>query len=165
MNPNALNGRVFQLNISNGGVPKNAIAAGDVTAFGLQGDRQANQELHGGPNAALCLYALENILALQAEGHPIYPGAAGENITLVGLDWSLVQPGVRLRLGSQVLVEVTRFTSPCSTIADAFKEGESKRISEKVNPGWSRVYARVLQPGRLQVSDDVQIVQPQPASE
>lgn len=165
MKPNTANGRIFQLNVSNGGVPKRSIPEGEVTAFGLQGDWQANQEIHGGPNAALCLYALETILALQAEGHPIYPGAAGENITMVGLDWSLVQPGVCLRLGSQVLVEVTRFTSPCSTITAAFTDGEFKRISEKVNPGWSRVYARVFQPGRLQVGDEVQIVQPHSDSE
>lgn len=164
MKPNAVNGRIFQLNISSGGVPKHSIPAGEVTAFGLQGDRQANQELHGGPHAALCLYALEHILALQAEGHPMYPGAAGENITLVGLDWSLMQPGARLRLGNHVLVEVTKFTSPCSTIAAAFKDGEFKRISEKVHPGWSRVYARVLQPGWVQVGDEVQIIQPQAAS-
>lgn len=158
MSEMASNGRIFQLNISSGGVPKRSIASGEVTVFSLQGDRQENQDVHGGPNRAVCLYALEKILSLQEEGHPIFPGAAGENITLVGLDWSLVQPGVRLRIGSQVLVEITQFTAPCSTITAAFKDGEFKRISEKVHPGWSRVYGRVLQPGRLQVGDQVQVL-------
>ena len=30
---------------------------------------------------------------LNAEGHPIYPGAAGENITVEGIDWSALRPG------------------------------------------------------------------------
>ena len=50
----------------------------------------------GGPLAALCLYSLEVIQALQAEGHSIFPGSVGENITLSHLDWSRVTPGVRL---------------------------------------------------------------------
>ena len=43
----------------------------------------ASPIFHGGPERALCLFSLERILELQAEGHPIFPGAAGENITIL----------------------------------------------------------------------------------
>src|SRR2546422_5744398 len=33
------------------------------------------------------MYAMEAIEALRAEGHPIVPGAIGENLTVHGLDW------------------------------------------------------------------------------
>ena len=37
-------------------------------------------------------------------------GAAGENVTIAGLDWADVRPGVRLRIG-EVLAEVWSFAS------------------------------------------------------
>lgn len=150
-------GWIFQINASNGGVPKLSRKLGEVTFNGLNGDNQANPDVHGGPERALCLYSLERILALQAEGHPIFPGSAGENLTLAGLDWSLVNPGTRLQLGADVLVQVTRYTSPCNTISGSFLKNDYSRISQKVFPSWSRVYAQVLQPGTIQVSDAVRI--------
>lgn len=148
---------IFQLNRSDGGVPKQALRCAEVTLDGLAGDRQRDQVHHGGPERALCLYSLELIQALQAEGHPIYPGSAGENVTLSGIDWSLMTPGKWLRLGEQVEIEITSYTSPCSTIAESFTGNAYHRISQKVNPGWSRVYARVLQGGKLEVGQQVEI--------
>ncbi len=146
-------GYVFQISASKGGVPKLPLPSAEVTALGLVGDQQATPEVHGGPERALCLYSLERIQALQAEGHPIYPGAAGENLTISGLDWGLVVPGARLRIGSDVLVEVTRYTSPCNSMEPFFTDGEYGRISQKRHPGWSRVYVRVLTPGLIQAGD------------
>jgi MOSC domain-containing protein YiiM len=150
--------RIFQLNVSRGGVPKLAVREAALTPDGLEGDRQRNRRLHGGPERALCLYALERVLELQAEGHPIFPGSAGENLTLVGLDWALLAPGSRLALGREALVEVTSYTKPCKIIAASFREGDFKRISQKLHPGHSRLYARVLSPGRLAVGDRVSVL-------
>jgi MOSC domain-containing protein YiiM len=144
-------GHIFQINASNGGVPKRALREADVTPLGLSVDRVAHPQIHGGPDAALCIFSLERIVALQAEGHPIYTGSVGENITLAGLDWEQVTPGKRLRLGDDVLLEITRFTTPCATIAASFARGERNRILESEHPGWSRVYAKVLQTGHIQV--------------
>jgi MOSC domain-containing protein YiiM len=66
-------------------------------------------------------------------------------------------PGTRLRVGG-ALVEVTSFTSPCQNIAGSFLRGEFKRISQKLHPGWSRVYARVVEEGLLRVGDPVEVV-------
>ena len=94
-----MDGRIFQLNRSDGGVPKLAVREAFLTTEGLEGDRQRDLRYHGGPERALCLFALERIMELQAEGHPIFPGAVGENVTVVGLDWSQLKPGARLALG------------------------------------------------------------------
>jgi MOSC domain-containing protein YiiM len=153
----AENGTIHQINSSKGGVPKTAIPAAEVTPTGLAGDLHNNPDVHGGPERAVCLYSLERIQALQAEGHPIIPGAAGENVTVAGLDWANVTIGTRLRLGSQVLLEVTRFTVPCNTIRDAFVNKDSSRISQTQYPGWSRVYTRVLQTGGIATGDTVVI--------
>lgn len=148
-------GHIFQINASPGGVPKLAQREADVTALGLSNDDHLHPAVHGGPERALCLYALERIIALQAEGHPVFPGSTGENITTANLDWSQVVPGVRLRLGDEVLVEVTRYTTPCANIVASFADGDSSHISQEKHPGWSRVYTRVLQTGRIRVGDRI----------
>jgi MOSC domain-containing protein YiiM len=152
-----MNGRIFQLNCSGGGVPKRAVREAFLTPSGLDSDRQSNHRLHGGSERALCLYALEHILELQAEGHPIFPGSVGENVTAFGLDWNAVGRGVRLALGDEVLVEISNFATPCKTIIDSFSDGDFKRISQKRRPGQSRLYARVLQPGRLAVGQTIRL--------
>jgi MOSC domain-containing protein YiiM len=151
-------GRIFQLNVSNGGVPKLAVREALLTPTGLEGDRQRDLRYHGGPDRALCLFALERLLELQAEGHPIFPGSTGENLTVAGLEWPGLAPGARLALGEEAVVEVTSYTAPCKNIAASFKGGEFKRISQKVHPGHSRLYARVLSPGRLFVGQTVTLI-------
>jgi MOSC domain-containing protein YiiM len=147
--------RIFQINVSQGGVPKLALPHAEVTADGLAGDKQADRKHHGGPQRAVCLYSLERILALQEEGHPVFPGAAGENLTVVGLDWGGIAPGQQFRLGPEVVVEIVSYTPPCATIRHCFRGQQQNRISQKHNPGWSRVYARVLQSGRIGVGDAI----------
>jgi MOSC domain-containing protein YiiM len=152
-----MTGRVAALSRSDGGVPKRQVPEALVTARGMAGDRQRNRKYHGGPDRALCLYALERIAALRREGHPILPGSAGENVTVEGLDWSRVTPGVRLRLG-EVVAEVTAYTTPCRTIRHAFADRDSNRIAQERHPGWSRVYARVLREGLIRVGDPVELL-------
>jgi MOSC domain-containing protein YiiM len=146
---------IFQINISDGGVPKRSQPTAEVTTFGLRGDWQRDTEHHGGRDRALCLYSLDHILWLQEEGHPIYPGSTGENLTIVGLDWSIVVPGTQFRLGDQVTIEITGYAAPCRTIQDSFAGQGYGRISAKTNPGWARAYARVLVPGPIAIGDKV----------
>ncbi|MBI2217404.1 MAG: MOSC domain-containing protein [Candidatus Rokubacteria bacterium] len=151
-------GRIAQLSISPGGVPKLPVPSAHVTALGLAGDGHRDREHHGGPDRAVCLFSMEQIEALRAEGHRIVAGALGENVTVAGLDWSLVLPGTRLGLGDEAIVEVTRYTSPCVNIRGVFHDGDYSRVSQKRHPGWSRVYARVLREGHVATGDPVRIV-------
>jgi MOSC domain-containing protein YiiM len=152
-------GRITGLQRSNGGVPKLPVETAAVGEQGMEGDRQRNRRFHGGPDRALCLYAQERIDALGAEGHPIVRGAVGENVTIAGLPWERVRPGARLTLG-EVEVEVTSYTSPCDNIEGAFLDGRFPRISQKVHPGWSRVYVRIRRGGSIHVGDPVRLFTP-----
>lgn len=156
--------RVFQINASDGGVPKLPLRSAEVTPLGLRGDDHNDKVHHGGPDKAISLYSLELIQALQAEGHPIYPGSTGENVTLVGLDWSRMVVGLRLRLGDMVEIEITRYATPCETIRGSFRDGYFNRISWRTNPGWARAYARVLTPGTIRIGDPAHMVEPVAAS-
>lgn len=145
---------IFQINASAGGVPKRPLRRAEVDELGITVDKQKHTKVHGGPDRALCLYALERIQALQTEGHPIYPGSVGENVTIAGLDWDAVAPGARLQLGA-VIVEVTNYAAPCNLIAASFADADSGRISQDKHPGWARAYSRVLQGGTIKIGDAV----------
>jgi MOSC domain-containing protein YiiM len=151
-------GRIVQISVSPGGVPKRPVEAAEVTATGVAGDAQRDLRYHGGPERAVCLFALEAIRALRAEGHPIEPGHIGENLTLEGIDWAAVTPGVRLLLGEDVLLEVTRYTSPCANIRASFTGGDYARVSQTRHPGASRVYARVVRTGTVRRGDPVRLL-------
>ena len=148
---------VHQINVSDGGVPKHPLMEAKVTKQGLEGDRQDNLNVHGGPDRAVCLFSLELIERLQDEGHSIDPGSAGENLTLAGLPWEKLSPGAQLHIGPDVRLEVTSYCAPCDWNAQWFCEGDFKRISQKINPGWSRIYARVLTEGIVRPGDEVAI--------
>lgn len=149
---------IHQLSRSPGGVPKRAVPTVHIGTDGLDGDWQRNRKYHGGPLRAVCLFPLEHIEALRAEGHPIAPGDVGENITTAGVPWAQVVPGAQLQLGATCVLEITRYTEPCRTIRHAFAGGDSDRIAQDRHPGWSRVYARVITPGEVAAGDPITVV-------
>jgi MOSC domain-containing protein YiiM len=151
-------GTLVSINTSGGGVPKRPVSECRIGASGLAGDRQRDLRYHGGPDRAVCLYSFEAIQALQAEGHPIGVGSAGENLTVSGVDWGLMVPGRRVRVG-EVLLELTKYAHPCSNLVPYFRGGQITRISQKVHPGWGRLYARVLEEGLVRPGDPVEVLE------
>jgi MOSC domain-containing protein YiiM len=149
---------VGSINVSDGGVPKLPRRTAMIRTSGVEGDRQRDLRFHGGPDRAVSLYSLDLVDALRAEGHPIVPGSIGENLTFSGVHWSDVVPGARLQVG-QVELEVVKYAHPCQKIVASFRDADSTRVSQKVHPGWSRVYARVRREGLVSVDDAVEITQ------
>jgi MOSC domain-containing protein YiiM len=149
-------GSVVNLARSDGGVPKLPAAAVDVDVDGVIGDRQGDRKHHGRPFQALCLWSMDVIEALQGEGHPITAGAAGENVTVAGIDWASLRPGTRLRVG-EVLCELSAAATPCAKNAQWFADGQFARIDHDLHPGWSRLYATVLEAGPIAVGDAVEV--------
>ena len=165
MSSAASTGVIIQLSVSGGGVPKRPVAEARITRLGLEGDAHRNAEHHGGPERAVCLFPIEAIRGLVTEGHTVTPGAVGENVTTEGLDWAAVVPETHLLLGKHVVLQVTKYTSPCFKIAPLFVGRDSSRIAQQRHPGWSRVYARVLVEGRVRAGDDVRVVSELEAAE
>jgi MOSC domain-containing protein YiiM len=153
-------GRVVQLNVSSGGVPKLPIGEAHIGPLGLDGDDHFDKENHGGPERAVCLFAVERIEAMAREGHPVGPGSTGENITTQGLDWNQVLPGLQLRIGADVILEITRYAAPCRTNARWFDGGNFNRMNQKSFPGWSRVYAKVIATGSVRPGDAIELIAP-----
>ena len=85
-----------------GGVPKHSRQRVFVSKLGCLGDRQASEWVasfggHGGVDKAVCLFDAAVIESLAAKGHPIAPGAAGENITVAGAQHPLALASPRLQ--------------------------------------------------------------------
>ena len=149
-------GTVVQINLSSGGVPKRAVAEAKIERRGLVGDRQATRVHHGRVIQAVCLASFEAIERMQAEGHPIFAGAAGENFTLAGVDWAALRPGVRMRIGDAVL-ETTLPAVPCAQNAQWFADRKFNRIHHAEHPSETRWYARVVHDGSVRAGDPVRI--------
>lgn len=144
--------------VSDGGVPKLPVATAAVSAGGVAGDRQAKRKYHGRPWQALSLWSAEVVAQLQAQGHPVVPGAAGENLSVAGVDWAVLRPGVRLQIGD-VLAELSMPVTPCRQIAGCFADANPWRIGHRRHAGVTRWYASVLQRGSIAVGDAV-VVEP-----
>ena len=146
-----MRGRVHQINISSGGIPKLPIAIANVTKRGIDGDSWAHPRYHGGPKQALLLIALEDLESLKRLGYDVYPGALGENLTISGIDMRQVRFGDRFRAG-EVLLEITKLRQPCRTV-DAIRKGIQLELYDKSpgSPRWGAggFYARVLEPGTI----------------
>lgn len=143
--------RVAGLFTSSGGVPKLAVDAVDIGYSGVAGDRQATRRHHGRPWQALCLWSHEVVEHLAGQGHPIRPGAAGENVSIAGLDWSQVRPGVRLAFG-EVECEISAYAIPCRKNDRWFEDRSSAHIHHD-RGSVSRVYATVLAPGSIRIGE------------
>ena len=97
------------------------------------------------------------IEALNAEGHPISPGAAGENLTVRGIEWASLRPGTVASIGDHVLIEISSYATPCAKNAEWFADRNFRRMLQEHNPGWSRLYATVLRAGPIRTGDVVTV--------
>jgi MOSC domain-containing protein YiiM len=151
-------GTIAQINTSGGGVPKRAVTSGEATIGrdGVAGDVQADRKHHGRPFQAMSLWSTEVIAGLAADGHPIGPGSAGENLTLSGLDWAALRAGTRMRAGT-ALLELSYPAIPCQKQTRWFSDGDYNRISHERNPDLVRWYAWVREPGVVRAGDEVTI--------
>lgn len=152
-------GFVVSVNTSRGGVPKRPMPGTTIRRLGLEGDRQADPTHHGGPLQAVCLYPVEAIQRIAAEGHQAFPGAYGENLTLAGIDWHERKGGDRLRIGEDgPLLELTDDATPCAKQAQWFIEGAIARISILKFPDDARWYASVVEEGPVAPGDAVTLL-------
>ena len=153
-------GRLLQVNVSDGGVPKLPVDRARITVHGVEGDRQASETVHGGPHRAVAILGIEAIRRVAAEGHPIRPGTTGENLTTEGFDVSALPVGTRLAIGDDVVLEISQPTNPCRTIRNSFADLRFGRLSMKAHPTDSRMYARVIAEGTVRAGDRIRLEAP-----
>ncbi len=128
---------------------------------GLDGDQQADLVFHGGPEKAVCVYPFEHYRLWEAElGITLEIPAFGENLTTQGLVESEVCLGDIFRWGGAT-VQVSQPRRPCYKIAARYEIKDlAVRVEDSLRTGF---YLRVLQPGRVSMTDQLVLSDVDPA--
>lgn len=156
LGPQTQTGSVIGVFVSDGGVPKQSVPSAEITGRGVSGDSQTDRRHHGRPVQAICLWSAEVIEGFRADGHPIHPGAAGENLTVTGVDWAQLRPGARINAG-EVPMMISAYAIPCAKNAQWFSDRNFNRMLHDRNPGKSRLYAIPLGEGTVAAGDPVTV--------
>lgn len=144
-------GKLVQVNVSGGGMPKLPVKSVRVGVDGLAGDWQKNRKYHGGRDRAVCLFSVELYEELRADGVDVGPGSLGENFTTEGVDMRSIGKGSRLRVGG-CLIEVTEVRVPCRSL-----DKWDKRLM-KLMKGRSGWLAKVVEEGEVRPGDEITVV-------
>ena len=116
-----------------------------VRRLGIDGDGQADLEVHGGVDKAVYAYPSEHWPWWQAEKQLVCaPNSFGENLTLFGGDESDVRIGERFRWGEAIL-EISQPRAPCFKLAIHTKRADvPQAMTLSARCGW---YLRVIAEG------------------
>jgi MOSC domain-containing protein YiiM len=122
--------------------PMNIVAKAEVVQhLGLKGD------VHALPDSSRQILLIEKETL---ESLDLSPGEVKENITTEGIMLMGLKMNDRLRLGNEVLLEITRSCSPCSRMED-IRPGLLKSIAGKRG-----MLARVVRGGVVHVGDAIE---------
>jgi MOSC domain-containing protein YiiM len=126
-----------------------------VRGVNVDGDRQADLRVHGGPDKAVYAYASEDTASWEQElGRELGPGAFGENLTTEGVDVTNAVIGERWAIGTTVL-EVCQPRLPCFKLGLRFDDPKMvRRFGEARRPG---AYLRIVSEGELGAGDPIDV--------
>ena len=129
-----------------------------LRALNLDGDRQADLSVHGGPSKAVYAYPSEHYEYWKHE----FPemklpwGMFGENFTTAGLFETQLNIGDKFRVGS-AMVMVTEPRMPCYKLGIRFDRPDIvKRFLASERTGF---YFAVLQEGEVGVGDPIELTE------
>lgn len=130
-----------------------------LEADGFDGDEQGDRRVHGGPDKAVHVYALEHYREWIDELGPLpvlaAPGAFGENLAVSGALEHDVCLGDGFRIGSAV-VQVSQARQPCWKLNHRFGIPDmARRVQDRGRTGW---YCRVLRAGEVTAGDSFELV-------
>jgi MOSC domain-containing protein YiiM len=128
-----------------------------VRALNLDGDRQADPAVHGGPKKAVYAYPSEHYDFWRGELPGLsWPwGMFGENLTTHGWSEETVHIGDRFRIGQAELM-VTQPRTPCYKLGIKF--GRDDIIKRFLRSGRTGFYLAVVQEGEIGAGDPVERV-------
>jgi MOSC domain-containing protein YiiM len=140
------------------GIWKEPVGARAVALRGvnLDGDDQADRQVHGGIDKAVYAYAEEDYRYwADEEGVLTQPGLFGENLTVRGIELRSAVVGERWRIGS-ALLEVAQPRLPCFKLGIRMGDPHfPKRFLAAARPG---AYLRIIEEGELRAGDAIDMV-------
>ncbi len=129
-----------------------------LRTLNLDGDRQADLSVHGGPSKAVYVYPAEHYDYWKRElpGMDLSWGMFGENFTSAGLFESDVNIGDRFSVGSAVVM-VTEPRMPCYKLGIKF--GRADMVKKFLASERTGFYFAVLQEGEVGAGDPIDLVE------
>ena len=117
-----------------------------IRGHGLEGDA------HAGPwHRQVSLLAWESIEKMRAKGLEVGCGDFAENLTTEGMELVSLPLGTKLRVGDEVMLEVTQIGKECHSRCAIYEQA-----GDCVMPR-EGIFASVLQGGTIAVDDAIEI--------
>jgi MOSC domain-containing protein YiiM len=128
-----------------------------LRTLNLDGDRQADLSVHGGPTKAVYVYPAEHYEYWRHElpEMDLPFGMFGENFTVTGVSESNLNIGDQFRVGSATVM-VTEPRMPCYKLGIRF--GRTDIIKRFLVSERTGFYLAVLEEGDVGVGDEIQLV-------
>jgi MOSC domain-containing protein YiiM len=127
-----------------------------VRTLNIDGDQQADLNVHGGVDKAVYCYPAEHYPAWRDElARQLDYGAFGENLTVSGFLEPALHVGDVLRIGNAVL-QVSQPRFPCYKLGIKMDDQGFLRLFQK--SGRSGFYCRVLQEGVIEAGQAIEMV-------
>jgi MOSC domain-containing protein YiiM len=128
-----------------------------VAKLNLEGDRQSDLSVHGGPEKAVYAYPGEHYAFWRRElsGMELPWGTFGENFTTEGLFENTVCIGDRFRVGSAEFV-VTQPRMPCFKLGIRF--GRADIVKRFLRSGRTGFYLAVFQEGEVTTDESFELI-------
>ena len=131
-----------------------------VSRLNLEGDRQADLRVHGGPDKAVYAYDLSGYEHWSRKLSRELPfGQFGENLTVEGMPETEVRINDTYRIGS-ALLQVSQPRSPCGKLV--MKMGIPGFARDFLASGRTGFYLRVLEEGEIGAGDAIELVSREP---
>jgi len=129
-----------------------------VRTLNLDGDRQSDLRVHGGPRKAVYIYPSEHYEFWRRElpGFELPWGAFGENLTTSGLLEEDVRIGDRIAIGSAEF-QVTQSRQPCFKLRIRF--GREDMLARFIDSDRSGFYVSVVREGDVGAGDAIALVE------
>lgn len=143
-------GKILAISISEKkGQRKHNISKAELRVdHGMVGDAHA-----GNWHRQISLLGIKSIELMQAKGAPVKPGDFAENITVEGIILYELPVGTRLRLGEEVIIEVTQIGKECHSGCEI-----QQQVGSCIMPTQG-IFAKVIKSGCIEVGDAVDEIQ------
>lgn len=143
-------GKILAVNISQKkGEKKNNIDCGlFLENMGLENDAHAQ----AGINRQVSLLAKESIDKIRTKGLDVNHGDFAENLTVEGIDLPSLPVGTRLKVGKDVLLEVSQIGKVCHNRCNIFYT-----VGDCVMPK-EGIFAKVLSSGEIKIDDKIETI-------
>ncbi|MCX8070020.1 MAG: MOSC domain-containing protein [Thermodesulfovibrionales bacterium] len=149
-----MKGKIVSINVSNKtGIRKTPVEEVSIIENkGIAGDAHASSNWH----RQVSLLAIESIQKMQKAGLDVKPGDFAENITTEGLDLINLPIGTRMKLGNEVLGEVSQIGKKCHTKCAIYEQAGDCVMPKE------GIFIKIMKGGIIKTGDEIEIMQRRP---